>query len=204
MGKNRGMQFKHLSNRVLLLPSVCALASALGACSVIKTTADVAQTGASIVGTTVSTTASVAKTTADIGLKTVSTAATVGSVTMSAGSAAASAASATVSAGAAAKSATAATYGVAVAGATAVGGAVKWGMEFSRTDDLEFTPVTADGANSFVSKEGRRIATTGCDDAIANAPALLVVNRKGEYSVRGSLNTEARSCPVVTINESKP
>jgi hypothetical protein len=183
---------------------LCVLATTLAACGVIRTTADVAQAGVSVVGTTVSATATVAKTTADIGIKTASTAATIGSAAVSAGSATMSAGSAAVSAGAAAKGATAATYSVAVAGATAVGGAVKWGMEFSRADDLEFTQVKAEGANSFVSKEGTSIATNGCDEMVANTPALLVVNRKGEYNVRTRVNDDARNCSVVSIVEQKP
>jgi hypothetical protein len=199
-----------LSHRIAIVAMFpLALSLSLTSCAVIETTASVAKTTASVVATTVETTVSVAKTTADIGLKTASTAATVGSAAMSAGSAA-------VSAGAAAKNATAATASVAVAGAVALGSAVKWGVEFSRSEDIEFAAITADGANRFLSKEGSRIETIGCDESRVNQPALLVVNRKGEYSVRTNANAnatvnsagtnataDARSCPVVSINDSK-
>jgi hypothetical protein len=183
-----------------LLPSFVAIVG----CGTIETTASVAKVGASVVGTTVSAGATVAKTTAELGLKTASTAATVGGVALTAGSAA-------VSAGAAAKTATVATYGVAIAGASAVGGTVKWGVENSRSDDLEFAQVVADGSNRFLSKEGARIVTSGCDESKANEPALLVVNRSGEYTVRTVRSTtnadaDARRCPVVSIqnNDTKP
>jgi hypothetical protein len=182
--------------RIVLFSFPLGLATVLAACGTLETTASVAKAGVSVVGTTVSTTANVAKTTADLGLKTVSTAATVGSVAMSAGSAA-------VSAGAAAKNASAATAAVAVAGAVAVGSAVKWGIEFSRSNELQFAPVVADGANIFVTKEGARVATSGCDASRANEPALLVINRSGEYHVRSSTHTDARNCPVLSIHESK-
>jgi hypothetical protein len=193
--KNRGMsRTSPLRRRILAFACLLACVCALAACSTIETTANVAKASASVVGTAVGTTASVAKTTADVGLKTVSTAAVVGSATLSAGSAA-------ISAGAAARTATAATASVAIAGATAVGSAVKWGVEFSRSEDIEFASVRAESANLFVSKEGARIATNGCDESKANEPALLVTNRKGEFTVRTRGDEATRECKVVTINE---
>jgi hypothetical protein len=178
--------------RLLLASFAACVSVALAGCSTIETTAHVAKAGASVVGTAVATTASVAATTAEIGLKTASTVATVGATAASAGSAA-------VSAGAAAKSASAATAAVAVAGATAVAGAVKWGIEFSRDNDIQYANLTADGADRFSSGEGARIVTQDCSEARAGEPALLVTRRSGDVYVR----THGRECLVLFINDAK-
>jgi hypothetical protein len=178
------------------LASSCALAQAvsaavaLTACSTIETTASVAKAGASVVGTAVTTTAAVASTTAELGLKTASAAATVGSTAAAAGSAA-------VSAGAAAKTASAATAGAVIVGASAVASAVKWGIEFSRDNDLEYANITNEGGDRFSSREGSRILTQDCQDARAGEPALLVTRRSGDFRVRMS----GRECQVLSINE---
>lgn len=174
---------------LILLASLCHF----GGCSVVRTTADVAATSASAVGKAVDTTAMVAKTTADIGLKAASTAVVVGGASVGAGSAAISAAAAT-------RSAAAATASVAMTGVIAVGSAVKWGVEFARQDDLEFATIAAEGANQFLSKEGARIVTHGCDDIKAHEPALLVAQRSGEFNVRAGRDEMQRICKVLTIN----
>ncbi len=202
MRKNSGMNIdRHRAfDRAVPLQRVTVLAMCslvMSSCAVVETTASVAKTTASVVATTVETTASVAKTTTDIGLKTASTAATIGGVAMSAGSATMSAGSAAVSAGAAARTATAATAGVAVAGATAVAGAVKWGIEFSRDNDLEYANITTAGGDRFSSREGARIITQDCSDARSGEPALLVTRRNGDFYVR----TNGRECQVLFINE---
>jgi hypothetical protein len=168
---------------------VACTAVLLSGCGTIQTTANVVKTGASVVGSTVSATTAVASTAADIGLKSASTAASVGS--------------ATIAAGAAARTATAATASVAIAGATALGGAVKWGIEFARSEELQHAPIIAEGANAFLSKEGSRVVTLGCDESRANEPALLVINRRGEYLVRTRATEGAKECAVVSINEQK-
>ncbi len=168
---------------------VACTAVSLSACSTVATTANALKAGASVVGTTVNATTSVASTAADIGLKSASTAANVGS--------------AAITAGAAARTASAATASVAIAGATAIGGAVKWGIEHARSEELQHTPMTAEGSNAFVSKEGSRVVTLGCDESRANDPALLVINRRGEYLVRTRAVDTAKECAVVSINEQK-
>ncbi|MGL4231388.1 MAG: hypothetical protein ACRCWJ_08480 [Casimicrobium sp.] len=179
----------------------------LTSCAVIETTASVAKTTASVVATTVETTASVAKTTTDIGLKTASTAATIGGAAVSAGSA-------TVSAGAAARTASAATASVAIAGATAVAGFVKWGIEFSRENDRlndrASAPLTPRGNNEFVSKEGAVIFTSACDDAQTSDSAKLVRldDDRVSVDVANSANSVSganavRRCAVVSIQEAK-
>lgn len=175
----------------------CSSLLLLGACSAVRTTADVAFAGASAVGKTVETTATVAKTTAELGFKTASTAALVGSASVSA-------AAATTSAAAATRTAAATSASVAIAGAAAVGGAVKWGIEFSRNDDVEFAAVSSHGANRFVTKEGAQIFTEGCAHAAMNEPAVLVTQRSGEFQVRTgktSAGGSQQNCKVLTINE---
>jgi hypothetical protein len=195
--KNRGMCLHRasISNKVKRLSFAYCVASAslaLAACSTIETTGNVIKAGASVAGTAVTTTASVAATSAELGLKTASTVATVGSTVASAGSAA-------VSAGAAAKTATAATAAVAVAGASVAVSAVKWGMEFSRDNDIQYASLITDGGDRFSSGEGARITTQDCSDARVGEPALLVTRRSGEFYVR----TNGRECLVLSINDAK-
>jgi hypothetical protein len=168
----------------------CSSLLLLGACSAVRTTADVAFAGASAVGKTVETGATVAKTTTALGLKAASTVALVGG--------------ASVSAAAAVRSAAATSASVAVAGAVAMGGAVKWGIEFSRSDDLEFAAVSSQGADRFITKEGEQIFTEGCEHAAMNAPAVLVTLRSGELQVRTGRTSDGgihQHCKVLTINE---
>lgn len=187
-------------------PAFAALAAvvlgALAGCGVVQTTASVAKTTASVVAGTVVTTASVAKTGAEIGLKTVSTAATVGGAAVSAGSAA-------VSAGAAARSASAATVTAAIAGVTAVGGFVKWGIEFSREADRASAPLTPRGANEFVSEAGAVVLTRACDVPQRGDRAVIEQRNDAEFEVivdrvaAAPLPAFTQRCPIVSVQRVK-
>jgi hypothetical protein len=176
---------------------VFALSVSLGACSVVRTTADVAGT---VVGTTVSattavvsTTASVAKTGAEIGLKVASTAASVGSATAAAGAASVNAASA-------AKSVSVATANTAIAGAALVGTGIGAASRMSREGELSHTTVLASAPDVFVTNDRRTLQTQGCDAIETGRPGLLVVDRDGKHEVRVSGGTNCTVLRIVDAN----
>jgi hypothetical protein len=175
----------------LTILAASSVFTALTACSVVRTTADVAGAGVSAIGSTVSTTASVAKTVVDVGLKTVSTAATVGSAAVSAGSA-------TLSAASAAKSVTVATANTAIAGASLVGSGVMATAAMSRDAEISHTPVVASAVDTFVMQDGRILHTQGCENIDVGRPAVLVIDRDGRHEVRMS---GAAHCTVVRMKD---
>ena len=160
------------------LALVLAFISQISACSVVKTTADVASTA---VVTTAKVAGSVAGTTVDVAKGAITTSAVVGS--------------AAVSTASAAKSLTLATASVAISGASLVGSAVTWGIQMKRNDEFSHAPVTSSGGGRFVSLEGKLLETDGCANIPPQAPAVLVHSKSGDVEVKAN----GKSCRVLRV-----
>jgi hypothetical protein len=155
-----------------------AIISLNSACSVVKTTADVASTA---VITTAKVATAVAGTTVDVAKGAVTTGAVVGS--------------ATVAAASTAKSLALSTASVAISGASLVGSAVMWGIQMRKSDDFSHAPVTSSGGGRFISVEGKLLETEGCVEIAPQTPGVLVYGKEGDVQVRVSGN----ACKVLRI-----
>ncbi len=155
-----------------------AIISVISACSVVKTTADVASTA---VITTAKVATTVAGTTVDVAKGAVATGAVVGS--------------ASVAAASTAKSLALSTASVAISGVSLVGSAVMWGIQMKKSDDFSHAPVTSSGGGRFVSVEGKVLETEGCIETAPQVPGVLVHSKRGDVEVRAGGNT----CKVLRI-----
>ncbi len=155
-----------------------ALFPLIPACSVVKTTADVASTA---LVTTAKVATTVAGTTVDVAKGAVTTGAVVGS--------------ATVSAASTAKSLALSTASVAISGASLVGSAVMWGIQMKKSDDFSHAPVTSSGGGRFISVEGKLIETEGCEETAPQTPGVLVYGKDGDVQVRVS----GTACKVLRV-----
>jgi hypothetical protein len=146
----------------------------LSGCAVVRTTADVVKTTAGVAGTVVSTTADVAKTGVGMGV---------------------TAGSAAVSAAGNAKSLALSTASVAISGASLLGSAVVWGIQLTKTEDVQVAPVVSLGEGRFRSAEGQVVSSTACADVPAQTPALFAMTKDGSAQVRVS----GRVCAVEKV-----
>jgi hypothetical protein len=177
------MEMHPSMTRLSLIPAAqkslfLAVISLISACSVVKTTADVASTA---VVTTAKVATTVAGTTVDVAKGAVSTGAVVGS--------------ASVSAASTAKSLALSTASVAISGASLVGSAVMWGIQMKRNDEFLHAPVTSSGGGRFISVEGKLLETEGCADIPPQAPGVLVHSKDGDVQVRANGN----ACKVLRV-----